>query len=86
MPTAVDEKVVTLDVEAYRGHRLSNGDEDATHIVDQREGKNQDVAQAYALGEEVIALCGYKLVPWQDPHKLPLCRECVRVLTSGTFL
>lgn len=73
----------TVVVEEYRGHRLSEGDEPATHIVDQR--RDQDVATAYIEGTELIALCGHRWVPSRDPHELPLCRACVAVLTDGTF-
>jgi hypothetical protein len=65
-------------IEEYRGHRLSNGDEPAAHVVDQR--VDQDVAAAYVEGRELVALCGYRWVPTRDPHSLPLCRACVAVV------
>jgi hypothetical protein len=68
--------------ELYGAHVLSNGDEPAAHIVDQREASGQDVAAAYILGDELVALCGRRWVPTRDPKSLPLCRACVEVLTS----
>lgn len=65
-------------IEQYRGHRLSNGDEPAAHIVDQRH--DQDVAAAYVTGEELIALCGHRWVPTRDPNQVPLCRACAVVM------
>lgn len=73
-----------LTLEHYRGHRLSNGDEAAAHLVDQRHkrkgGPGQDVATAYIEGRELVALCGHRWIPSRDPHNLPLCRSCAEVL------
>lgn len=81
MSTPIDERIGII--EEYRGHRLSDGDEQAAHLVDQR--RDQDVATAYIEGTELVALCGHRWVPSRDPHNFPLCRACVAVLTGGTF-
>jgi hypothetical protein len=64
MPTARGEHMTTPTTtreainapELYGAHVLSNGDEPAAHIVDQREASGQDVAAAYILGDELVAL------------------------------
>lgn len=53
---------------------------DVAHYVDQRID-GQDVAAAMIGGREVVALCGYRWVPWRDPRKLPVCRPCAEVLS-----
>lgn len=80
---AIDHPVETTPttIEEYRGHRLSNDNEPAAHIVDQRH--DQDVTSAYINGTELIALCGYRWIPTRDPHSYPLCRACVAVLNHG---
>lgn len=81
MTAPAEDRAVTI--EEWRGERLSNGDEQAAHIVDQRAG--QDAAEAYVLGTELVALCGFRWVPTRDPHALPLCRACVEALTGGNL-
>lgn len=34
------------------------------------------IAEAYVLGTEVVALCGYRWVPSRDPRGLPVCPAC----------
>lgn len=35
-----------------------------------------DVTEAYVMGTEITALCGYKWVPTRDPAGLPVCPDC----------
>lgn len=35
-----------------------------------------DVTEAYVMGTEITALCGYKWVPSRDPAGLPVCPDC----------
>ncbi len=49
-----------------------SGNPKVTHLV-----RNPGaVAEAYVMGTELVALCGYRWVPSRDPHGLPLCRQC----------
>lgn len=44
------------------------------------------VAEAYVMGTEVTALCGYRWVPSRDPAGLPVCPDCKAMalqLTGG---
>lgn len=33
---------------------------------------------------EVVALCGYRWVPVNDPEKYPVCEECMRI--AGIYI
>ena len=44
------------------------------------------VTEAYVMGSEITALCGYKWVPSRDPAGLPVCPDCKAIalqLTGG---
>lgn len=47
------------------------------HII-----QKDDEMRGYVFGEEVVALCGFRFVPTRDPHKFPMCKECLSVLQS----
>ena len=54
--------------------------DDLAHYVDQR--FEQDVAAAMIEGTEVVALCGYRWVPFRDPARCKVCPSCVAVLEA----
>lgn len=63
-------------VEPDQDVRLEEGDhEKFAHII-----RKQDEMRAYALGEEVVALCGKRWVPTRDPKKFPVCPTCKEML------
>lgn len=42
------------------------------------------VTEAYVLGTEVTALCGYRWVPSRDPAGLPVCPDCKAIALQTT--
>jgi hypothetical protein len=50
---------------------------EVSHIVEE-----DDWFNGYVLGEEVVALCGFKWIPFRDPEKLPICPACLEILQS----
>ncbi len=44
-----------------------------------------EVTEAYVMGSEITALCGYRWVPSRDPAGLPVCPDCkaIALQTSG---
>lgn len=64
---------------------LSNNDSDEvrTHIVMRENGDPRPahaiVTEAMIEGKEVVALCGYRWIPFRDPQKHPLCEDCLRI-------
>jgi hypothetical protein len=70
----------------YVDPRLARPDEDEgdtfTHVVRGLPGQDPDllVANAYANGTVLVALCGHRWIPSKDPRKHPLCRACLREL------
>lgn len=57
------------------------GPADCAHFVDQRPvergGTGQDIAAAIIEGTEVVALCGYRFIPYREPQGRPVCDSCV---------
>lgn len=60
-----------------RSHIVRAGDND--HIA---KGDNMDAMEiinaARLMGEEVVALCGYRWVPSRNPKQYPICDECMK--------
>ena len=38
------------------------------------------VRNAYATGTVLIALCGHRWIPTEDPRKYPVCEPCLAEL------
>ena len=78
--TAVDTDLSTLEDFLAEQMRL-------THIVVSEDNSHIDVlgdmsakeiiSVARANGLEVVALCGYRWIPVNDPDKYPACEACV---------
>ena len=45
------------------------------HIINK-----EDMMRGYILGEEVVALCGFRFTPTRDPDKYPMCKECLSLV------
>lgn len=41
------------------------------------------LADAYVLGMEVEALCGYRWIPSRDPERYPICAPCAALRAAG---
>lgn len=73
--TSVEEEIA----EALRNTHIVNPP-DNKHITQGRDmTAGEIVAHARAALLEVVALCGYRWVPINNPEKYPLCEECSRI-------
>ena len=54
-----------------------------THVVRGLPGQDTSamVRNAYANGTVLIALCGHRWIPTDDPRKYPVCKPCLAELT-----
>lgn len=74
------EQTFVIDApETDLADRGANPD-DLAHYVDQR--LDQDVTAAMIEGTEVVALCGYRWVPYRDPNRCKVCPPCVAALEA----
>lgn len=71
---------------------IDDGKDHKTHIVTEamndhiwEAGMNaQDVVDiARAVGEEVVALCGYRWIPKRNPEKYDLCKTCADIWSKA---
>lgn len=59
----------------------TSNSEKVRHIIDQHKAGNL-IADASIFGTQVIAMCGYKFIPTQDPDKFPTCQACKAALAA----
>lgn len=52
--------------------RLDFDEPKIAHIIEKK-----DMMRGYVLGEEIVALCGFRFIPTRDPDKYPMCKECL---------
>lgn len=57
--------------------------ENVAHIIDQFMSGNS-VSDAYVFGTELVAMCGYRWIPYRMPESLPLCKACKTALEGTT--
>lgn len=55
--------------------------EDHKHIVNQWENK-MNITEAQVLGVEIVAICGYKWIPYRNPDPLPMCPSCKAIMEA----
>jgi hypothetical protein len=45
-------------------------------------GKKGEVTEGYVMGTPVLALCGKVFIPYRDPLKYPVCKECEDIVNA----
>lgn len=53
----------------------TDNDEDRAHIVKDKDAEAK-ITEARVFGTTLIALCGKRFVPYQNPEKLKVCSKC----------
>lgn len=84
------ETIEQLDIEGALApfEDTDDGKEHFTHIVNPPSNPHiwepgmsakDIVSLARMLGEEIVALCGYRWVPKRNPENHPVCKQCLDI-------
>ena len=84
MTETLIQPIEAIEIVPYQD--TDDGKQHLTHIVNPTDNPHLDgpgvtakdlVGMARLLGEEIVALCGYKWIPVRNPEKYPVCKTCL---------
>ena len=70
----------TDDGEKHLSHIINSASN--MHVWQKGMNATDIIEIARLTGQEIVALCGYRLIPMRDPRKYPACKTCVDIAAN----